>query len=348
MAFSVIVAILLFGLIIFIHELGHFVTAKRLGVTINEFSVGMGPKLFSKVSEDGISYSLRLLPVGGYVSMAGEDESSDDPNAFCNISKKGRFAVLFAGAFMNLLLGLVLMVIYVCSANTIYSNKIESFLVADNNGQMVSEYQGLLPGDEIVAIGKANFNVRYDYIFSAMRTKGEPCDITVIRNGEKIKITDFVLPTITEDGIVYGNPNFFIPAEKEKSFGNIIYESFFQTISAVKIVAFSLFDLVTGNFSVQSVSGPVGVVDQINTSVSYGFASVMFLAAIITINVGIFNLLPFPALDGGRIAFLAIEAIIRRPINKKIEAAVNFAGLMILFSLMIAITFKDIIQLIQI
>lgn len=342
---SVIVAILLFGMIIFLHELGHFLTARRFGVTVNEFSIGMGPEIYSKRSKDGILYSLRLLPIGGYVSMAGEDESTDDPDALCNKPKLQRFLVMFAGAFMNLLLGLILMLVYVSSSDTIYSNRIESFIVKDEAGQTVSEYQGLLPGDEIIKINDATLNVRYDYLFSAMRIKDVPCDITVIRNGEKITVNEFVFPTVTDGGELYGNPNFFIPCQRNKSIGTVLHEAFFQTISTVKMVGASLYDLITGSFSVDSVSGPVGVVSQINTSVSYGFSAVMFLAAIITINVGVFNLLPFPALDGGRIAFLLIEAIIRRPLNRKIEGAVNFIGLSILFLLMIAITFKDIINL---
>ena len=338
MAISIILAVLGFGIIILVHELGHFITARLFKVTVNEFSIGMGPKLFSK-KRNGTVYSLRALPVGGYVSMAGEEEESDDPNSFDKKSAFARFIILFSGAFMNLLLGFVLMLLCVVSSNAIYSNKIEAFLEKD-----AAEYCGLAIGDEIIAVNGDSVGTRHDYLFTSMRVKGS-CTLTVKRNGEKIDIPNFSFGQLTSDEMTVSDPSFFIPAQKEKTFFNVLYETAGRTGASVKMVFFSLIDLVSGKYSMEAVSGPVGVVNEIHESAKYGFESVVFLLALIAINIGIFNLLPFPALDGGRIFFIGIEKIIRRPINKKVETAINFAGLMILFGFMIAITFKDIFSL---
>lgn len=342
MLISVIFAILFFGLIIFLHELGHFFFAKLFNVEVEEFSIGMGPKIFSKNAQDGTLYSLRLLPVGGYVAMDGEDDESDNPNAFCNKSKPKKLCILVAGAFMNLLLGLVLTLVIVLFSENIYSNKIESFALLNQNGETVTEYQGLLPGDEIIKIGNDRLYVRYDYVFSAMRNGTEECTLTVNRNGEIITIDNFHFPVTSSGSSQYGNPNFFIPAVKDKNFSSVVLETFGQTTTTAKMVYLSLFDILSGKHSVSELSGPVGVVKEITESAREGILSTLFLLSMITINIGIFNLLPFPALDGGRILFILIEAVTRKRINKKIEGYVNAAGLMILFALMILITFKDI------
>lgn len=345
MVWGIIIAILGFGVIIFVHELGHFLTARLFGVTVNEFSIGMGPKLFLKKTKKSTIFSLRLLPIGGFVSMAGEDEESNDPDSFEKKSRFARFIILFSGAFMNLLLGFLIMFICVVSSDRLYSNKIDSFYVVDKTGAVVEEYQGLRIGDEITAVDGKSVGVRYDYIFTAMRLDGKPVSVTVSREGKTQVIENFVFPTDTSDGITFANPSFFRPSEKEKTLLNCLSETFGQTTASVKMVLYSLVDLISGKYSVEAVSGPVGVVSEIGESAKYGAGSVLFLLALIAINIGVFNLLPFPALDGGRILFIAIEAVIRRPVNKKVEAAINFTGLAILLTLMIFITAKDILSL---
>ncbi len=342
--FSVIIAIILFGAIVLIHELGHFVSARLCKVKINEFSIGMGPKIFSRCGKDGIFYSLRALPIGGYVSMAGEDEESSDSDAFCNKTKLQRFSILAAGATMNILLGFLLLLIST-SGSEMYSNKIESFRIYDKNQNIVSEYQGLLPGDEILYVGSSKINISYDFRFAAMRQGAHPCDITVLRDGKRVVIEGFSFPTITDSGNIFGNPYFFMPERIEKTPFAVIRESFYQTGSTIKTVVLSLYDIITGRYGAEAVSGPVGVVSEISSATKSGVLPLLQLAAMITINVGVFNLLPFPALDGGRIVFLGIEAITRKKINQKVEGYINFAGLMILFGLMIAITFKDFAKL---
>ncbi len=343
---SIIIAIILFGFLIFIHELGHFLTAKHAGVGISEFSIGMGPKIFSRIGKkDNIVYSLRLFPIGGYVSMLGEDEDSRDENALCNKPKFTRFLVLVSGALMNLLLGLILMIICVSSSSSLYSNKINRFLIADKNGAAVSEYMGLHENDEILKINNTTLNIRYDYLFAGMRQADKPCTLTVLRDGQKVEIHGFVFPTSSEKGLTVGNPSFFVPAEKEKTFFSVIKESVFQTGATVKMVWLSLFDIISGRYGAQAVSGPVGVVSEIKNTISYGIIPLLFFASLLTINIGVFNLLPFPALDGGRIFFLLIEAVLKKPVNRKIESAVNFAGLVLLMALMVFVTFNDILKL---
>ena len=345
MVWGIIIAILGFGLIIFVHELGHFLSARAFGVTVNEFSIGMGPKIFSKKTKKGTVCALRLFPIGGFVSMAGEDEESDDPDSFEKKSKLARFIILFSGAFMNLVLGFIIMFICVVSSDKLYSNKIESFLVVDGNGEIVEEFQGLMAGDRITAVDGKHVGVRYDYLFTSMRLDGKPVSVTVDRGGKKQVIENFVFPTETSDGITFANPSFFVPAPKEKNVLNCLTETFGQTTASVEMVIYSLIDLVSGKYSVEAVSGPVGVVSEIGESAKYGAGSVLFLLALIAINIGAFNLLPFPALDGGRIFFIAVEAVIRRPVSKKIETAINLSGLAILLTFMIFITAKDIISL---
>ena len=346
MFISVLIAVLFFGIIIFLHELGHFLAARRFGVTIFEFSIGMGPKIFSRRSrKSAVLYSLRALPIGGYVRMAGEDESSDDPDAFCNKGKFARFAILFAGAFMNLLLGFLLMLLCVSFSKGLYSNTIDRFLATDENGNAVTEYRGLCVSDELLKVDGTRLFVRYDTLFAAMRSKGEPVTLTVRRGGSIVEIEDFPFPKTTEGGEVYGDAGFFVPTVKEKTPFTVLHDTFFQTASVIRTVYLSIHDLITGRFGTEAVSGPVGVVTEVSESVRYGWRSLLFLIAMITINIGVFNLLPFPALDGGRIVFLLIEALIGRKVDRQVEGIVNFAGLMLLFALMLFVTFKDILKL---
>lgn len=343
---SIIFGILMFGVIIFVHELGHFLTAKWTGVGINEFSIGMGPKILSKKGRDGVLYSLRLLPIGGYVSMIGEDEDVDDERALCKKPVWKRFIVMAAGSFMNLFLGFAIMLILVGVSQNIYSTTIEDLRVVDTDGNFLDEYQGLREGDKILKIDNKRIRVQYDYSFTAMRVGREPCDITVLRNGEKLIIENFRFPTFTESGVEFGNPNFFVPEKLEKNIGTVLYNGFFQSVSAVKLVFSSLVDLVSGKYGVEAVSGPVGVIGEIGETAKLGYEALLFLVSIIAINIGIMNLLPLPALDGGRIFFLLIELIRGKPIKPEHEGYVHFAGIVLLLAFMVFVTYNDIIKLI--
>ncbi len=350
MALYIIFGIVMFGFLIFIHELGHFLAARAFGVGIYEFSIGMGPKLLSKKGKTGTLYSLRLFPIGGYVSMVGEDEEvTDDETALSAKPVWQRIIIVAAGAFMNIMLGLVITAGIVIFGGNIYSAKIDHFNFVDETGTRVEmdSWQGLHEGDEIIKVGKRRIFVRSDLVYEAMDIADTPVTLTVRRNGKTVTIENFVFPTSTQSGIVFGNANFFIPTVLSKTPLEVTKQSIFQSISVLRMIWASLIDTVTGRYGADAVSGPVGVVSEIKQTAQYGFESLMFLVMIITMNLGIVNLLPLPALDGGRLVFYIIELIRRKPINPKYESYVHLAGMVILLTLMVFITANDIGKLIR-
>ena len=339
----------MFGILIFIHEFGHFIMAKKTGVGIYEFSIGMGPTIFKRMGKDGIKYSLRLFPIGGYVSMYGEDEDEcpDKSKALSEKSVGARFLVISAGAVMNILLGLLLSMGLVIFGGNIYSNKIERFNFGDEFGNpiQVEQYQGLLVGDEIIKVGSRNIFVRHDLIYEAMNLGDKKVDLIIKRDGERVTIRDFSFPTSVEKGIVFGNAGFFIPTTLKKTPLEVIKQTFCQTVAIIRMIWSSLINTVTGKYGVEAVSGPVGVVSEVKETAKYGFSSLIYMMMIISINLGVVNLLPLPALDGGRLFFLLIELLRGKPLNPKYEGIVHFIGLALLMALMIFITFNDISKL---
>lgn len=350
MALYILFGILMFGLLIFIHELGHFLAARAFGVGIYEFAIGMGPKLISKTGKTGTKYSLRLFPIGGYVSMVGEDEDSDDSeNALCKKPVWQRIIIISAGAFMNILLGLIITAGIVIFGGNIYSSQIDHFNFVDENGERVeiSEWQGLCEGDEIIKVGNRRIFVRSDLVYEAMDIADTPVTLTVLRNGEKITIENFVFPTSVDRGIVFGNANFFMPTVLNKTPFEVAKQSVFQSVSVLRMIWTSLIDTFSGRYGVESVSGPVGIVSEIKETAQYGLESLMFLVMIITMNLGIVNLLPLPALDGGRLVFYIIELIRRKPINPKYEGYIHLAGMVLLLMFAAFITANDILKLLK-
>jgi len=339
---SIIIAILIFSLLIIIHELGHFLTARAFGVPINEFAIGMGPKLISKVSgKTGIRYSLRLLPIGGFVSMVGEDEESDDVNAFNRKPAWQRLIILSAGALMNLILGLVLMCIISVATSPIGSTTILRFQTDD----ALSQSTGLMPGDTILEINGTNVYFANDLVYTIMREAVEPVDVTVRRNGEKTVVENVSFPSVTEQGVLFGAADFFVLA-CERTPGTVFRYAVSQSAWSVRMIWESFIDLITGRYGVEQMSGPVGVTTAIGEAAkSGGIMNVLNLCALITINLGIFNLFPLPALDGGRIVFLVIEWIRGKPLKPEYEGYVHFVGIVLLMLLMVFITYKDIMRL---
>lgn len=338
---QILLAILLFGLLIFIHEGGHFLFARLFKVTVNEFAIGMGPKIFSKKSKrSGITYSLRAFPIGGFVSMAGEDEISDDPNAFHNKPVWQRMIITVAGAATNILAGVLVMTVLVCSApNELGSTVIHSFM-----DDASSKECGLMEKDEIVEISGNNVHIADDLLYEIMRMGIEPVDVTVIRDGERIVVEDVEFPLMAAEGVAFGSNDFYVYSE-EPTPKNLAKHSFYSCTYTVKMIWESLFDLVTGRYGIEAVSGPVGVTEALTEAADTGARSFINLAVIISMNLGVMNLLPLPALDGGRIVFLLIEAVRRKPIKMEIEAYINFAGLVLLMLLMVLICVKDVIGL---
>ncbi|MEG1820378.1 MAG: site-2 protease family protein [Oscillospiraceae bacterium] len=339
-----LVAILFFGVIILIHELGHFATAKMFKVKVNEFAIGMGPVLF-KFQKGETQYSIRLFPIGGYVSMEGEDEESDDDSAFNRKPPWKRAVVLSAGALLNLLLGVVLMAIIISTSDAkIGIPKIAQFVGEKPQSQ---EY-GLKAGDKIKEINGNKVYTTYDINFFMMRDKDAVLDFTVERNGETVQVNSVKFATRDIDGIKAVIYDFKIVG-LEKSFGTVLKYSCLESLSIARMVWLSLFDIVTMQFSLNDLSGPIGTMEIIADTASQAtktdYSGILTIMAFITINVGIFNLLPFPALDGGRLFFVIIEGIRRKPIPQKYEALVHSIGIILLLALMVIITFNDIINI---
>ena len=340
-----VIVLFVLGILIFIHELGHFLTARACGVTVKEFAIGMGPKIFSWTSKKyNTKYALRLFPIGGYVSMENEDglDTSvpvDDEGSFSNKSVPKRMLITVAGAAMNLLLGFVLMMIVVFSTQNLGSTVIAEF--ADN----ASSAEKLMVDDEIIKVGNTRVHTWNELAYEIMNTGYEPVDITVIRDGKRVVIDDVVFSTFEDHGVVFGDYD-FIPYAEKATFGNLIKHTFWRSVSTVKMVFDSVGGLISGRYGMEAVSGPIGVVEVAKEIDIKDFMSFLYLVCVLTINLGIFNLIPFPALDGGRLVFLAIEGLRGKPVNKNVESYVNFIGLMILFGFMIFVTFKDILNLI--
>lgn len=336
--FYIIIAILIFGFMIFIHELGHFVFAKKFGVAISEFSIGMGPKLFSIKGKDGIDYSLRLLPIGGYVAMIGESEDSDDPNAFNKKPAWQRFIITAAGAIMNLLIGIIIMVILTASMERFGTTIIGEF---DKNATS-DEY--LCVGDKIIKVENIMVHTTSELNYEIMRKGYEPISITLIRNGNEITIDNVEFPQTSNEGVEFGSVDFLVYGENRTLY-TVIKNSFYSCKSTIKMIWDSLYDLISGRYGVEQVSGPIGVTGAITQAARTSTYSLFYLVVIISMNLGIFNLLPIPALDGGSLLLLVVEMIIKKPIPQKIEYGIKAAGFIALMMLVAVISFKDIIFL---
>ncbi len=345
----IILAVLMFGILIFIHELGHYLFARLFKVSITEFSIGMGKSIISKTSKKtGIMYSLRLFPIGGYVSMVGENEESDDPNALSKKPAWQRFIIVAAGAAVNLIFGFLLMLWLVAlsaSSGGIYTNTVYGY--AENASyEITSDQYGIMPGDTIIKINEKRTHNAYDVSYEIMRKGTEPLDITVERAGERVVLEDVVFPTEVSNGVEFGSMDFIIKSERA-SFGKVILHTTQRSMLTVRMVWESLFDLISGRYGVEAVSGPVGItetiVDATDTAVqTKDYSSVIYIAAVICINLGVMNLLPIPALDGGRLFFILFEMIFRRPIPSKIENYIHAFGMYFLLLFMLLISLKDV------
>lgn len=437
----IVIGVLLFELIILFHEGGHFVAAKLSKVKVNEFALGMGPKLFS-FKKGETTYSLRALPIGGYCAMEGEDAESDNPRAFNNVKIYKRMIIIVAGAFMNIVLGLILMFVSLLPSDSFTTNQIDEFEPYSYTANC-----GLQEGDKIFSVNGYKINNSFDFSYALAKVKAQNVDgdslqiykqdcafelyritgetekIAVLSNkdleaffddiasySEKINVcttkeaaakelencivklnsyfdTDvFEVPTIeiqesqvryradlvverNDEKVTLKDVDFFTyktsaDAEhkmamdfyvvgKDKNFLTLLEETGTQTVSMVRMVGDSLVGLVKGDFGFKEVSGPIGVasatvqVAQQGLEESFGEAvlNIVYVMTIITVNLGIVNMLPFPALDGGRFVFLLIEAIFRKPIPRKAEAIVNGAGLILLLIFILIVSLKDVVML---
>lgn len=343
---TVVIALLVFGFLIFIHEFGHYIFARIFKVKINEFSIGMGPKLLWYDSKKtGIRYTLSMFPIGGYVAMAGEDDESDDPNAFDKKPAWQRFIITAAGAAVNIVAGFLAMTILTTMIN-IGNTTVAQFADKEETGfEISSSESGLEVGDKIIAVEGKRVNILDELSYEIMRRGTKPLDITVIRDGVEMTIPDVVFPGMSEEGQSFGTMDFKVH-RVEKTFGTVMSHSWRKSCLIVRMCWESIYDLLTGRYTFAAVSGPVGISSAIGDAAKDGFASLLHIAALISINLGVMNLLPFPALDGGRLITLLFEIISKKKLPKKVEGMVNAVGLMALLLLSFVIMIKDVIQLI--
>lgn len=340
---QIILAILAFGMLVIVHEFGHFITAKRGGVQVNEFWIGMGPTLLKK-EHNGTLYCLKLLPFGGACVMEGEDEESASEHAFGKASLPRRMLIVAAGALMNFLVGF-LIVLAVIQPNGPNGGYIVSTIDSVNPVSTAAAAGGLQAGDEILEVDGYNILMRSDFEIALARGADTTYEVVVRRDGEKITLPAVVLEATIEgeDGRKMIGLTF---AEQPDSIGMHINMAVRTSVNYARMVWASLGMLVTGQVGVDQLSGPVGVAEVMATTASYSISAFLQLVAFISINLGVMNLLPLPALDGGRLVFLILEGIRRKPVPAKYEGYIHAAGLMLLLALMVYVTGQDIVRLI--
>lgn len=377
---TAIVTILIFLILISLHEFGHFIMAKAVGVPVLEFAIGMGPAIFKKQGRETL-YSLRAFPIGGYCKLEGEDTVSESPDGFANQKLWKRFLVVSAGAIFNLILGYVVFCIIVAMSGPFKSNVVSS---VDERAYISQD--GLLPGDKIVKINGNTIRFYQDVSFYTSEFQdGEEFNIDVIRDGKKVKITsspsknvltfvygeDYVDITDEINGISKSERNEkievpdsfvgktgvmeryiigFLPETCNVTVKNLFPQAWNYTLFTTKSIYSALFDMFTGKSGLENVSGPVGVVTVVDEAVNSGpdsLLNVLLIIAMLTINLGIFNLLPLPALDGGRLFFMLIELVRGKPVPPEKEGIVHTIGLILLLCLTVVIFFSDIMKIVK-
>lgn len=350
----IIIAIVLFGVLIAVHEFGHFFTAKLLGVRVNEFSIGMGPLLWKRTKGE-TTYSLRALPIGGFCAMEGEDIPTDDPGSFANQPGWKKFIILVAGSFMNFLAGfLIILVLF--SRNEMYAAPAVSQFM---EGAEHLEQGGLQEGDLFYRIDGHRIYFIGDVSLFLDRA-GDVVDLEVIRDGEHVVLENFdfarKVPVVDENGQTTYMRGVYFGVVEEMTPWLVVKHSWYQSMDCVRMVWMSLGDLITGRAGLREVSGVIGIVDTVGdvgaqaATFADGLYSVFSFMSLIAINLAVMNLLPIPALDGGRIFFLIIGGIFAlltgKKLNPKYENAINTVCFVLLMGLMILIAVSDVLKLV--
>ena len=345
----ILLAIVLFGILIAVHEFGHFFTAKLLGVKVNEFAIGMGPAIWKKTKGE-TKYALRILPIGGYCAMEGEDEDTGDPRAFSRQKGWKKIIILVAGSVMNFLFGLVVVVLLYAGIGQVRAPVITQ--LAD--GFACKGEQGLMEGDRLVEVDGHGIWV-YDNVLTYLsRNDGNGIDLVVERNGERIELND--LPMVRYEYEFEGQKNvgfglIFEQIDELNFFGRLRH-GFVRTVDFVRTVWISLGDLVTGRVALSEMSGVIGVVDVVSevgaqsATVWDGILNVFYFMSLIAVNLAVMNMLPIPALDGGRVFFILLNGVIwlicRKKIPEKYEGYVHTGAFILLILFMLIIAFKDV------
>ena len=349
----IIVAILIFGVLIATHEMGHFLAAKSLGVKVNEFSIGMGPAIFSRQKGETL-YSVRALPVGGYCAMEGENDDSADPRAFGRAPGWKKVIILCAGAFVNFLTGLLILVVLFANAQGFYQP-----IIKELSPGFGLEETGLQGGDVVLSLdGHRIYN--FSNLSMFLNRSGDDLDWVLERDGEKIVLEDVHMPLQESGTDEAGNPIYrrgIVIAQQAVEANSLmrLQQSWYTAMDYVRMVWISLGDLLSGAVGLRDMSGPVGIIDTIteigsNEEISPTPAAAMHniatLAALIAVNLAVMNLLPLPALDGGRVFFLLLNGVLYGLFKKKIkpehEGYVHMAGLVALMLLMLVVTLSDV------
>ncbi|GAA0107424.1 M50 family metallopeptidase [Clostridium tertium] len=337
----IIYALLGFSLLIIVHELGHFVMAKVNGIKVEEFAIGMGPKILSTQGKE-TKYSIGLFPIGGYVKMMGEEEEVQDERSFSSKSPIRRISVIIAGATMNFLFAIIIF--------TVFLNKFGYSLPKVNSliENMPAVEAGLQEGDKFLKVNGSRVFSADDLTIGISLAKDNPINFLVERNGEKKEVT--VTPKLTEEN---GRERYMIGFGFERIDNPGIVQSFKQsfkeTLSVISQTYKSLKMMIMGEVNFKTdVGGPVSIIRMSSEAAKNGIWNLMYFIAFISINLAVFNMLPFPALDGGWTVILLIELITRRKVPDKVVGAMNYVGIMLLFGLMIIVTIKDILFPIQI
>ena len=349
----ILAAILIFGILIAVHEFGHFAAAKLCGVRVNEFSIGMGPLVWHRETEE-TQYSLRLLPIGGFCAMEGEDEESGDERSLGRQGFFKKVVIFAAGSFMNLLAGfLIILAVYSGAAG---------FLIPAAAGT-APEFeqqngQTLQAGDIFYEINGERVYLYSDVSLLMSLHQGQPMDLVVLRDGEKVTLNDIAWGTYTgTEGETYQGYGIYIAGDQieEANLWTILKTSWLNTLDFARIVRLSLEMLFTGQAGMDDLSGPVGIVSTItqvgtaSETIGDAIANILYFGAMLAVNLAVINMLPIPALDGGKIFFLIIDVIamklFRKKIPEKYETAVNAVGFVVLMGFMVIVTFHDVFRL---
>ena len=346
-ALYIIIGILFFGILVGIHELGHFAAAKACNIRVNEFSVGMGPAIFQKQRGETL-YALRAVPFGGYCAMAEDDGESDDPRAFVNQKAWKKLLVLSAGSFMNFILGLIIALLLTIGARAFAQPVIVGFA----EGCPYESAEGLQVGDRFLRIN-GNRIWSYSDLGEYITSEGGDYDLVIRRDGRRIRLEGFSMTPLQyegEEGLKYG----FYFGYQEANFSSRIRYMWNTSMEWVKLVWTGLDMLFTGEAGVNDLSGPVGIVDlmaetgEAAEDTADAVFSLLYLGGFIAVNLAIMNMLPFPALDGGRVFLLLVTCVIEflsgKKLNPKYEAYIHTAGMIILLALMAYVMFHDIIK----